>query len=153
MGHVSQTREGLHPDYTVYQEISQGNDRIFVRLPSIPHIIVTNLDIFWCVSTPAPTCSCACKYLLCPKLNGREVHMRAYVGAFNLKGPVQEKFVAQLSGGERNRVHLAKVLTTVLFFILFCHRLWRSHMIRLWAVDSMSFCWMNRQMIWVLIYS
>jgi ATP-binding cassette ChvD family protein len=35
---------------------------------------------------------------------------RAYVGRFNFKGPDQQKLVGQLSGGERNRVHLAKVL-------------------------------------------
>ncbi len=35
---------------------------------------------------------------------------RAYVGRFNFKGPDQQKFVKDLSGGERNRVHLAKLL-------------------------------------------
>src|SRR3546814_7299884 len=35
---------------------------------------------------------------------------RAYVGAFNFRGPDQQKKVGQLSGGERNRVHLAKIL-------------------------------------------
>ncbi len=35
---------------------------------------------------------------------------RAYVASFNFKGPDQEKKVGQLSGGERNRVHLAKLL-------------------------------------------
>ena len=35
---------------------------------------------------------------------------RAYVGAFNFKGGDQQKKVGQLSGGERNRVHLAKML-------------------------------------------
>ncbi|MGH8398026.1 MAG: energy-dependent translational throttle protein EttA [Gammaproteobacteria bacterium] len=35
---------------------------------------------------------------------------RAYVGRFNFKGPDQQKLVGQLAGGERNRVHLAKVL-------------------------------------------
>ena len=35
---------------------------------------------------------------------------RAYVGRFNFKGPDQQKQIGQLSGGERNRVHLAKVL-------------------------------------------
>src|SRR5262245_28655783 len=39
-----------------------------------------------------------------------EVGTRAYVGAFNFKGPDQQKKVGQLSGGERNRVHLAKML-------------------------------------------
>jgi ATP-binding cassette ChvD family protein len=40
----------------------------------------------------------------------REMNSRAYVGAFNFKGPDQQKRVGQLSGGERNRVHLAKML-------------------------------------------
>ncbi len=39
-----------------------------------------------------------------------EVQSRAYVGRFNFRGPDQEKRVGDLSGGERNRVHLAKVL-------------------------------------------
>jgi sulfate-transporting ATPase len=41
----------------------------------------------------------------------REVPTRAYVGAFNFKGSDQQKKVGQLSGGERNRVHLAKMLS------------------------------------------
>jgi len=44
------------------------------------------------------------------KLGAREVLSRAYVGWFNFKGPDQQKKVGQLSGGERNRVHLAKML-------------------------------------------
>ena len=40
----------------------------------------------------------------------REVNSRAYVGSFNFKGPDQQKKVGQLSGGERNRVNLAKLL-------------------------------------------
>jgi ATP-binding cassette ChvD family protein len=44
------------------------------------------------------------------KLGGREVPARAYVGWFNFKGADQQKKVGQLSGGERNRVHLAKML-------------------------------------------
>ena len=39
-----------------------------------------------------------------------EMHSRAYVGRFNFRGPNQEKRVDLLSGGERNRVHLAKLL-------------------------------------------
>jgi ATP-binding cassette ChvD family protein len=44
------------------------------------------------------------------RLGDREVPSRAYVGWFNFKGPDQQKKVGQLSGGERNRVHLAKML-------------------------------------------
>ncbi|MGA1362306.1 MAG: energy-dependent translational throttle protein EttA [Ilumatobacteraceae bacterium] len=44
------------------------------------------------------------------KVGGREVHGRAYVASFNFKGSDQQKMVGDLSGGERNRVHLAKLL-------------------------------------------
>jgi len=43
-------------------------------------------------------------------LGKREVNSRAYTSAFNFKGSDQQKKVGQLSGGERNRVHLAKML-------------------------------------------
>jgi len=43
-------------------------------------------------------------------LGKREVPSRAYCGAFNFKGPDQQKKLSMLSGGERNRVHLAKML-------------------------------------------
>jgi sulfate-transporting ATPase len=39
-----------------------------------------------------------------------EISSRAYVGRFNFKGPDQQKYVKDLSGGERNRVHLAQLL-------------------------------------------
>jgi ATP-binding cassette ChvD family protein len=44
------------------------------------------------------------------QLGKREVNSRAYCGAFNFKGGDQQKKVGSLSGGERNRVHLAKML-------------------------------------------
>ena len=44
------------------------------------------------------------------ELGKRSMQSRAYVGAFNFKGGDQQKKVGQLSGGERNRVHLAKML-------------------------------------------
>ena len=44
------------------------------------------------------------------KIGGREIHGRAYVSSFNFKGSDQQKRVGELSGGERNRVHLAKLL-------------------------------------------
>ena len=46
------------------------------------------------------------------KIGNREIHGRAYVASFNFKGADQQKRVGDLSGGERNRVHLAKLLTT-----------------------------------------
>ena len=45
-------------------------------------------------------------------LGKRRTPSRAYVGSFNFRGPDQQKKVGQLSGGERNRVHLAKMLRT-----------------------------------------
>jgi len=44
------------------------------------------------------------------KVGGREIHGRAYVASFNFKGSDQQKRVGDLSGGERNRVQLAKML-------------------------------------------
>jgi ATP-binding cassette ChvD family protein len=44
------------------------------------------------------------------KVGAREIPSRAYVGSFNFKGADQQKKVGLLSGGERNRVHLAKTL-------------------------------------------
>jgi len=44
------------------------------------------------------------------KLGNREMNSRAYVGRFNFSGGDQQKKVNMLSGGERNRVHLAKML-------------------------------------------
>jgi ATPase subunit of ABC transporter with duplicated ATPase domains len=44
------------------------------------------------------------------ELGKRQMQSRAYVSAFNFKGLDQQKKVGQLSGGERNRVHLAKML-------------------------------------------
>ena len=44
------------------------------------------------------------------KVNGMDMSTRAYVGAFNFKGQDQQKNVGKLSGGERNRVNIAKML-------------------------------------------
>jgi len=44
------------------------------------------------------------------KLGNREVNSRAYVARFNFSGKDQQKKVSEISGGERNRVHLAKML-------------------------------------------
>ena len=52
----------------------------------------------------SPTAARSCK------LGSREMNGRAYVASFNFKGSDQQKKVGVLSGGERNRVHLAKVL-------------------------------------------
>jgi ATP-binding cassette ChvD family protein len=72
MGYVDQSRDSLNPDRTVWQEISNGDEVIY--------------------------------------LGKRAIQSRAYVAAFNFKGSDQQKKVGILSGGERNRVHLAKML-------------------------------------------
>jgi energy-dependent translational throttle protein EttA len=74
LAYVDQSRDALHPDKTVWQEVSGGDDQI--------------------------------------KLGDRTVNSRAYVAGFNFKGSDQQKKVAKLSGGERNRLHLAKLLRT-----------------------------------------
>jgi ATP-binding cassette ChvD family protein len=74
LGYVDQSRDSLDPDKTVWQEISGGNDIIY--------------------------------------LGKREMNSRAYTGAFNFKGADQQQKVGNLSGGQRNRVHLAKMLKT-----------------------------------------
>jgi sulfate-transporting ATPase len=74
LGYVDQSRDSLNADKSVWQEISGGEDTIY--------------------------------------LGKRGVPSRAYVSAFNFKGADQQKKVGILSGGERNRVHLAKMLKT-----------------------------------------
>jgi sulfate-transporting ATPase len=74
LGYVDQSRDSLDPDKTVWQEVSGGEEVIY--------------------------------------LGKRGVQSRAYVAAFNFKGSDQQKKVGILSGGERNRVHLAKMLKT-----------------------------------------
>ncbi len=72
LGYVDQSRDSLDPEKTVWQEISGGNDVLY--------------------------------------LGKREMNSRAYTGAFNFKGGDQQQKVGTLSGGQRNRVHLAKML-------------------------------------------
>ena len=72
LGYVDQSRDSLDPDKTVWQEISGGNEVLY--------------------------------------LGKREMNSRAYTGAFNFKGGDQQQKVGTLSGGQRNRVHLAKML-------------------------------------------
>ncbi|MFO1123681.1 MAG: energy-dependent translational throttle protein EttA [Hyphomicrobiales bacterium] len=72
LGYVDQSRDSLDPEKTVWQEISGGNDVLY--------------------------------------LGKREMNSRAYTGAFNFKGADQQQKVGTLSGGQRNRVHLAKML-------------------------------------------
>ena len=72
LGYVDQSRDSLDDKKTVWEEVSGGNDIIY--------------------------------------LGKREINSRAYCGAFNFKGADQQKKVGMLSGGERNRVHLAKML-------------------------------------------
>ena len=72
LGYVDQSRDALADDKTVWEEISNGEDVVY--------------------------------------LGDKQMQSRAYCGAFNFRGPDQQKMVGQLSGGERNRVHLAKML-------------------------------------------
>ena len=72
LGYIDQSRDALADDKTVWEEISDGEDIIF--------------------------------------LGDKQMQSRAYCGAFNFRGADQQKKVGQLSGGERNRVHLAKML-------------------------------------------
>jgi ATP-binding cassette ChvD family protein len=72
LGYVDQSRDSLDPEKTVWQEISGGNELLY--------------------------------------LGKREMNSRSYTGAFNFKGPDQQQKVGTLSGGQRNRVHLAKML-------------------------------------------
>jgi ATP-binding cassette ChvD family protein len=72
LGYVDQSRDSLDANKTLYEEISGGNEILY--------------------------------------LGKREINARAYCGAFNFKGSDQQKKVGVLSGGERNRVHLAKIL-------------------------------------------
>jgi ATP-binding cassette ChvD family protein len=72
LGYVDQSRDSLDPDKTVWQEVSGGEEVIY--------------------------------------LGKRAIQSRAYTAAFNFKGADQQKKVGILSGGERNRVHLAKML-------------------------------------------
>ena len=71
-GYVDQSRDSLDPNKNVWEEISGGNEVIY--------------------------------------LGKREINSRAYCSNFNFKGGDQQKKVGSLSGGERNRVHLAKML-------------------------------------------
>ena len=52
------------------------------------------------------------------EINSTTINTRAYTSSFNFKGTDQQKKIGQLSGGERNRVHLAKVLKSGANFIL-----------------------------------
>jgi ATP-binding cassette ChvD family protein len=72
VAYVDQARADLDPSRTVWQEISDGKDRI--------------------------------------TLGKRDIASRAYVASFNFRGSDQQKRVGDLSGGERNRLHLAKLL-------------------------------------------
>jgi len=72
LGYVDQSRDTLDPAKSVWEEISGGNDILY--------------------------------------LGKREVNSRAYTSAFNFKGGDQQQKVGTLSGGQRNRVHLAKML-------------------------------------------
>ena len=88
VAYVDQNRDALNPDNSVYEEISGGVEIIELGGPP-----------------PGTVRSDA----LVP---GRKMNSRAYCSRFNFKGTEQQKKVGKLSGGERNRVHLAKLLRT-----------------------------------------
>src|SRR5690606_23443255 len=81
--YVDQSRDTLNGDKTVFEEIA-GGDVDLIKLGG-----------------PGPDGK-----------GGVEVPARAYVAKFNFGGSDQQKKVKDLSGGERNRVHLAKLLQT-----------------------------------------
>jgi ATP-binding cassette ChvD family protein len=72
LGYVDQSRDSLDPNKNVWEEISGGDDILY--------------------------------------LGKKEVNSRAYVSAFNFRGGDQQQKVGTLSGGQRNRVHLAAML-------------------------------------------
>ena len=72
LAYVDQSRDALDPEKSVWEEVSDGYERI--------------------------------------KVGDREMNSRAYVSGFNFKGSDQQRAVGTLSGGERNRLHLAKLL-------------------------------------------
>jgi len=72
LAYVDQSRDGLDPDQTIWEAISDGQDNIW--------------------------------------LGTQEINSRAYVARFNFSGSDQQKKVGLLSGGQRNRVHLARML-------------------------------------------
>jgi ATP-binding cassette ChvD family protein len=72
LSYVDQSRDALDPNKTVWEEISEGQEDIYI--------------------------------------GKKTIKSRAYASWFNFKGTDQQKKVGMLSGGERNRVHLAKVL-------------------------------------------
>ncbi len=54
--------------------------------------------------------ACWCMACVVAQIGDRELHIRAYLASFNIVGELQTKLVSSLSGGERNRVHLARTL-------------------------------------------
>ena len=72
LSYVDQSRDALNPNKTVWEEISEGQEDVYI--------------------------------------GKKAIKSRAYASWFNFKGTDQQKKVGMLSGGERNRVHLAKVL-------------------------------------------
>jgi ATP-binding cassette ChvD family protein len=72
LAYVDQDRDALHPDHSIWQVISDGQDTIW--------------------------------------LGTKEINSRAYTAKFNFTGAEQQKKVGLLSGGQRNRVHLARIL-------------------------------------------
>ena len=72
VAYVDQNHKDLHPESSVYEVVSQGNETF--------------------------------------RMGGKEMNARAYLSKFNFTGADQEKKIGMLSGGERNRLHLAMAL-------------------------------------------
>ncbi len=73
----------------------------------VPAYVDQNRDALNAVNTVFEEITGGAEYLM---LGKRKVAARGYVARFNFKGPDQQRKVSELSGGERNRVHLAKLL-------------------------------------------
>ena len=78
------------------------------------------------------------------QLGNRTMPSRAYVSLFNFKGGDQQKRVGQLSGGERNRVHLAKMLKSGANVLLLDEQTNDLDVDTLRAAEALLNCWMCR---------